>query len=42
MGDKSPKSTHKAAAQKQTKTDSSNAKKQAAIVAKQVVPPVKK
>ena len=36
MGDKSPKSMRKQADQKQSKTDESNRKKQAAVTAKQV------
>ena len=35
MGDKSPKSMRKQADQKQSKTDDSNRKKQAAVTAKQ-------
>jgi hypothetical protein len=37
MGDKSPKSMRKQADQKQTKTDESSRKKQAAASAKQVL-----
>lgn len=36
MGDKNPKTAHKQAVQKQTKTDDAKQKKQAADVAKQV------
>jgi hypothetical protein len=36
MGDKSPKSMRKNADQKQSKTNESNRKKQAAVAAKQV------
>jgi hypothetical protein len=36
MGDKSPKSVHKQAAQKQSKANADNLKKQQAITAKQV------
>jgi hypothetical protein len=36
MGDKSPKSKHKQADQKQNKTDENSRKKQAAVSAKQV------
>ena len=36
MGDKSPKSTHKQAAQKQVKADAATQKKQQAAAAKQV------
>jgi hypothetical protein len=36
MGDKSPKSMRKQADQKQSKTDESSRKKQAAVTAKQV------
>jgi hypothetical protein len=42
MGDKSPKSVNKKAAQKQSKTNSSNQKKQQASAAKQVAPAGKK
>ena len=35
MGDKSPKAVHKQATQKQTKTASTNQKKQQAVAAKQ-------
>jgi len=35
MGDRSPKSVHKQATQKQSKADAANTKKQAAIAAKQ-------
>ncbi len=35
MGDKSPKSIHKQAAQKQLKANSANQKKQQAVAAKQ-------
>jgi len=37
MGDKSPKSVHKQAAQKQVKANAASQKKQQAAVAKQVV-----
>ena len=37
MGDKSPKSVHKQAAQKQAKIDSANQKKRQDTAAKQVV-----
>jgi len=37
MGDKSPKSVNKKAAQKQSKTNTSNQKKQQAATAKQAV-----
>jgi len=36
MGDKSPKATNKAAAQKQSKNNASTQKKNAAVAAKQV------
>ena len=36
MGDKSPKSKHKQADQKQSKADDNSRKKQAAVTAKQV------
>ena len=36
MGDKSPKSKHKQADQKQSKTNEDNRRKQAAVTAKQV------
>jgi hypothetical protein len=36
MGDRSPKSVHKQAAQKQVKAQAANQKKQEAITAKQV------
>ena len=36
MGDKSPKSMRKQADQKQSKTDETNRKKQAAVTSKQV------
>jgi hypothetical protein len=42
MGDKSPKSVNKKAAQKQSKNDTSNRKKQQAAAAKQAVPAKKK
>jgi hypothetical protein len=42
MGDKSPKSVSKKAAQKQSKNDTSNRKKQQADAAKQAVPAKKK
>ncbi len=42
MGDKSPKSVNKKAAQKQSKTNNSNQKKQQAAAAKQAVPAKKK
>ncbi len=42
MGDKSPKSVNKKAAQKQSKTNTSNQKKQQATAAKQAVPAGKK
>ena len=39
MGDKSPKSTHKQAVQKQTKTDAAKQKKKDADAAKQTANP---
>jgi hypothetical protein len=42
MGDKSPKSVNKKAAQKQSKTNTSNQKKQQATAARQSVPAKKK
>ncbi len=42
MGDKSPKSVNKKAAQKQSKTNTSNQKKQQVAAAKQAVPAKKK
>lgn len=42
MGDKSPKSVNKMAAQKQSKTNSANQKKQQAAAAKQAVVPKRK
>ena len=41
MGDKSPKSTNKRAAQKQTKTNTANQKKRDAAEAKRAVLPKK-
>lgn len=38
MGDKSPKSVHRAANQKQAKMNSADQKKQQAIAAKQAIP----
>lgn len=42
MGDKSPKSVNKKAAQKQSKTNTSNQKKQQVAASKQAIPAKKK